>query len=374
MPCVLSAAPAPVLYLEVARARARFVQLGEWVAPIRLRYAVKANLHPALLAALAAAGAPFAIMSQAELEALLALGVPGAQIACATPGPPASLLRRCRAAGVARYTVDSVWELRKTAALVPGAAVCVRLFNVPRGRVAYPAARLGLPIEHLAEFLAAARGLPVDLCGVAVHVGSQCERLAPWEAAVAAAGRAWATLRAAGLAPRVLDLGGGLPVAYRAPVPEPPAIARTLQRALAHHFSEPPAEVWLEPGRYIAAGAGVLAATVLTRAERPGGAPRLGLNVGRYHGLPEVALGLRYRYHAPGDGPTERVVLHGPLGPAADLIDRHAVLPRLAPGDRLFLLDAGAYTVCQAAYPTAPTSARVEVLPPDTRLEDVLAG
>ena len=384
----------PVLYLDAARASAAYAAVAATVQPLRVRYATKANPHPALLAALAAAGAEFAITTQPELEALLACGVAGARIACVTPGPPASLLRRCQAAGVRRFAVDTIWELRKVAALAPGASVLVALRCAPAGRLRYPATPLGVSLAALDGLLEAARGLPVDLAGVAVHVGSQCERLAPWRAAVALAGAAWQRLWAAGYAPRVLSLGGGLPVRYRQAVPTPATIARTLRAALAAHFPAPPAEVWLEPGRYVAAGAGVLVATVLGREECAGRRPRLTLNVGRYHGLPEAALGIRYPYQAlPGSphpsplpggegvrrphpgplalgegergshagplaggegarGSLERCVLVGPGG-AGDVLDPVARLPRLVAGDRLCFLQAGAYTACQATYPVA---------------------
>jgi ornithine decarboxylase len=353
-PLVHPSAPlgSPVLYLDVARAGADYAAVARAVQPIRVRYATKANPHPALLAALAEAGAEFAVTTLPELEALLAVGVAGARIACVTPGPPASLLRRCQAAGVRRLAVDTVWELRKVAALAPSAEVLLALRCPPAGRLRYPAARLGASLDDLDGLLAAARGLPVELAGVAVHVGSQCERLVPWRAAVALAGAAWQRLQAAGGAPRILSLGGGLPVRYRQAVPAPATIVRALRTALAAHFPTPPAEVWLEPGRYVAAGAGVLVATVLAREERAGRRPRLTLDVGRYQGLPEAALGIRYPYRVPGweaEAQVERTVLLGPGGPA-DVLDPGARLPRLGPGDQLCILQAGAYTACQAAY------------------------
>src|SRR5579884_3177628 len=182
----------PVLYLDVAQARADYAAVTAAAGPLRVRYVTKANPHPALLGALAADGAAFAVTTERELDALLTQGVAGARIACVTPGPPASLLRRCRAAGVGHLTVDTVWELQKTAALAPGASVLVALRCSPAGRLRYPAAPLGASLEALDALAAAAHGLPVQLAGVAVHVGSQCERLAPWRPAAPRACSAWA--------------------------------------------------------------------------------------------------------------------------------------------------------------------------------------
>jgi ornithine decarboxylase len=350
-----------VLHLDPAAAVTTYRQLAEAAAPLCVRYAVKANPHPALLAALAAAGAPFAVSSLGDLDALAAVGVDGARITSVSPGPPASLLRRFQALGVRRLTVDTPWELKKVAALVPGAAVCVALRLPPAGRLRYPAAPLGCPLDALDALLAVARGLPIDLCGVAVHVGSQCERQAPWAAAVAVASAAWRRLLAEGYRPRVLSLGGGLPVSYRGRVPTASAILAILRRALAAHFAAPPAEVWLEPGRYLAAGAGALAATVLAVDARPAARLRVQVDVGRYRGLPEAALGIRYPCLAEVAGPLARSVLVGPLGEARDLLDRDVGLPPLRPGDRLWLFQAGAYTFAQTAYAQAGGALLVRV-------------
>jgi ornithine decarboxylase len=353
----------PILFLDAARARAEYLALVASVAPIRLRYAVKANPHPVLLGALADAGAQFAVTSEGELSALQVVGVPGARIACVNPGPPASLLRACRAAGVRELVADAPWELRKAAALVPGAAVHLVLGLPPAGRLRYPAARPGLALDDLPALLAAARGLPVELCGVAFHVGSQCERLSPWRAGVALAARAWQQLEADGWHPRSLGLGGGVPVAYRRPVPRASSIARAVRSAVAAHFAIPPAEWWLEPGRAVAAPAGVLGATVLAQAPRRRGGVRLTLDVGRYHGLPEVALGIRYPCTAGDAGPPARCTLVGPLGPGRDLLDPAAWLPPLAPGDHVYFHLAGAYTAVQTAYPRGPAGPCVEARP-----------
>ncbi len=353
METVGEAVETPALMLDPTRAVAAYEALAARAAPLRVRYAVKANAHPALLDALAAAGADFAISSLPDLEALAALGIDGRRASSVSPGPPASLLRRCRVLGVAHLTVDNPWELRKAAVLVPGAALSVALRLPAAGRLRYPAAPVGCPLDDLDALLAAARGLPVEIAGLAVHVGSQCERLASWRAAVALAGAAWRRLLAAGLRPRALSLGGGLPVEYRQRVPGPAAILRTIRAALAAELPSPPAEVWLEPGRYLAAGAGILAATVLAVERRPRRRPRLRLDVGRYHGLPEAALGIRYRFQVPGAPAAERYVVSGPLGARADLLDPDALLPVVAPGDRLYVLQAGAYTACQTAYPIA---------------------
>jgi diaminopimelate decarboxylase len=119
----------------------------------------------------------------------------------------------------------------------------------------------------------------------------------------------------------------------------------------------------------VAAGGGVLAATVLAREQRRG-AVHLRVDVGRYRGLPEAALGIRYPYHTPAGSPLVRCVLAGPLGPRLDLLDRAARLPRLTPGDRVLLLQAGAYTAVQAAYASDEAGPRMVVRDAGHEVED----
>ena len=249
---------------------------------------------------------------------------------------------------------DTGWELRKLAALVPGAPVLLTLAVPPAGRLRYPAARVGAALEDLPALLAAARDLPLDVCGVTFHVGSQCERLAPWQHGLQCAALAWRQLAAYGFRPRVLNIGGGLPVPYRHPVPTPDAIARRVLASAARDFSPRPAELWWEPGRFIAARAGLLQATVLSVTPGHAGRrrPIVQLDVGRQHGLPEAALGIRYRWLSREPGPRALTTLVGPLGLAVDPIDQAALLPSLAAGDALWLPNAGAYTNCQSAYPS----------------------
>ena len=155
--------PSAVLWLDVARASAAYAAVAAAVRPIRVRYATKAIRIRRCWRRSRAAGAEFAITSLPELEALLALGIAGTRIACVTQGPPATLLRRCHAAGVRRFAVDTLWEVRKVAALAPGATVLVALHCPPAGRLRFPAAPLGAWLDALDGLLDAARGLPVEV-------------------------------------------------------------------------------------------------------------------------------------------------------------------------------------------------------------------
>lgn len=90
-------------------------------------YAVKCNPEPALLKLLAALGAGFDCASKAELEAVLALGVPKDKIIFAHPCKRSCDLRFCRDVGVQVTTFDTESELTKVAATCPSIQLVLRV-------------------------------------------------------------------------------------------------------------------------------------------------------------------------------------------------------------------------------------------------------
>ena len=194
------------------------------------------------------------------------------------------------------------------------------------------------------------RGLDAD--GISVHVGSQQTDPAQWVGAIARTADLFGELRQAGLSPTTINLGGGFPVAYRDPVPSFAAIADAISGALDDNFGSRRPRLIIEPGRCIAAEAGVLESeVVLVSAKDYGDEVRwVYLDVGRFSDLAET-LGEAITYPiecdrrgGADDGP---VILAGPTCDGADVLyeDAGYTLPLdLAAGDRLRLLKTGAYT------------------------------
>jgi hypothetical protein len=94
------------------------------VAPF---YAVKCNPEPALLRLLAALGAGFDCASKAELEAVIALGVPRDRVIFAHPCKRPADLRFASDVGVQLTTFDTEGELAKVAARYPGVGLVMRV-------------------------------------------------------------------------------------------------------------------------------------------------------------------------------------------------------------------------------------------------------
>src|ERR1044071_4669623 len=106
----------------------------------------------------------------------------------------------------------------------------------------------------------------------------------------------------------------------------------------------------IEPGRYIAAPAGVLHAEVVLVARKSyEDEPRwVYLDVGRFGGLAETEdEAIQYALSTARDRPTRPVILAGPTCDSVDILYQHAPydLPLdLAAGEVIQILGTGAYT------------------------------
>ena len=103
--------------------------------------------------------------------------------------------------------------------------------------------------------------------GLTFHVGSQCTNPMAWERAIEQCGTVMRRLLRAGVRLQMLNLGGGFPARYTAPVPELSLIAAVIGHAVGRLPYQPPL-LAAEPGRYLVAESGVLAATVIGVDER----------------------------------------------------------------------------------------------------------
>ncbi|HEY2206477.1 MAG TPA: type III PLP-dependent enzyme [Pseudonocardia sp.] len=334
----------PYLEIDLAVVRARYARLRAALPAARVFYAVKANPEPAVLRVLAAEGAAFDVAGVGEVELALRHGARPDALGHGNPVRGPDDVSAAFAAGVRLYVTDSAEDLDVLAARAPGSSVLVRIAADDSGAATPFGGKFGCSPAEAAGLLrrAVARGL--DAAGLAFHVGSQQTRPSAWADAVRDA--AWAAGRA-GVPARMLNVGGGFPVAYREPVPPLADCARAITEAVREHFPRRPPELAVEPGRLLVADAGVLHARVLRVSRRHDGRRWVFLDVGRYGGLAETeGEAIRYRVATARDGgPVEPSVLAGPTCDGDDVLYREVSLPAaLRAGDEVRLRAAGAYT------------------------------
>lgn len=344
------------------------------VAPF---YAVKCNPEPALLRLLAALGAGFDCASKAELEAVMALGVPRDRVIFAHPCKRPADLRFASDAGVQLTTFDTEGELGKVAAMYPGVGLVLRLrCDDPEARVPL-GLKYGADPEEAPRLLSAAAALGLRVMGVSFHVGSSCKNLAAFEAAIATARRVFDQGAKLGHDMRLLDIGGGFTGRFDAHGHvQFGDIARTINAAVSAHFPpEDGVRVIAEPGRYFAETSAVLAVPVYGRRDRP----VAGGGVHKDYWLTDGLYGSFNCILYDGQKPQPHVLrspllpalqgaprpefsstLWGPTCDSADYVYKDVLLPELRTGDWLVFPDSGAYTVAGACdfngiAMTAPT-------------------
>jgi diaminopimelate decarboxylase len=204
----------------------------------------------------------------------------------------------------------------------------------------------------------------VEIVGVDVHIGSQITALAPFEAAFARLVEFAGELRRDGYAISRIDLGGGLGAPYRsdnAPPPEPAAYA-----AMAANLTKGlNAQLIMEPGRMIAANAGILVARVIYA--KTGERKRFLILDAGMNDLMRPALYDAYHDVVPveepkPDAPRERTDVVGPICETSDIFAADREMPRLKDGDLVAILTAGAYgAVMSSAYNARPPAPEVLV-------------
>ncbi len=233
-------------------------------------YAVKANSNLAVLNVLARLGAGFDIVSAGELERVLRAGGDAGKVVFSGVGKQEWEMKRALEAGVRCFNVESDTELDRlnsvAGELGVKAPVSLRVNpDVDAGTHPYISTGLkenkfGIDIAEAPAVYARAATLPnLDIQGVDCHIGSQLTSVSPFLDALDRVLALIDTLADQGISIRHLDMGGGLGVTYDQEQPPQPSDYVT---ALSDRLGDRQLELIMEPGRSIAANAGILVTRV----------------------------------------------------------------------------------------------------------------
>lgn len=327
---------------------------GEDGGPPLIAYAVKANPNLAVLATLARMGAGADTVSEGEIRRALAAGIPPGRIVFSGVGKREDEIRFALETGISEINVESEPELRLIArvALSLGrpARLAVRVNpDVAAGghaKITTGGAgnKFGVSFSEAERLYAEAAADPwLKPVGLTCHIGSQISSLAPLEAAFRRMRELVERLRARGLPVLTLDLGGGLGVPYfNQPDPPSPADYAAMVARVTDGLG---VGLAFEPGRVIAANAGILLAQVLHIHERPEGRRFVVLDAAM-NDLIRPAMYDAYhdiRPVRPRQGPAIIADVVGPVCETGDTFTRDRKLPPLEAGDLVAFMSAGAY-------------------------------
>jgi diaminopimelate decarboxylase len=340
-----------------------------------IAFSVKANGNIAVLKTLGNLGSGADVVSGGELKKALAAGIPAKRIVFSGVGKTREEMRLALESGIYQFNVESEPELdalsQVATAMGSKAPITIRVnpdidakthAKITTGTYE---TKFGVPWSRARAVYAHAANLPgIEVVGVDVHIGSQITELGPFRAAFARVADLIAQLRADGHRIARADLGGGLGVPYRldnAPPPDPDAYGEVIGAAT----NGLDVQVILEPGRLIAANAGVLVARVIY-VKRGESKSFLVLDAGM-NDLIRPAL---YDAHhdivpvvaADPNAATRRYDVVGPVCETADCFAHDRDLPEAEGNDLMAIMTAGAYgAVMASAYNARPPAPEVLV-------------
>jgi len=337
----------PFLILDTAIVRDKLRRFRVAMPRVRPHYAVKANPDRRVVRVLAQEGAGFEIASPAELDLLLELGVPAAEVFYSNPVKSRAAVTYTAAKGVEWFVVDSVDELRKVRDVKRDAKLYLRIATPNIGSDWPLSGKFGAGTSEAREIIATAVKLGADLAGVTFHAGSQCRNPENWRVGIEKARALFDTMLKSGLKPRLLDIGGGFPVRHVKPIPSVEIIGAVVNEALKA-FPED-VQVIAEPGRYLVSDAGYFVCRVLGTATR-GGKRWMHWDAGLFGGVIETTEGLKYKIRTDRAGPDVSWNVAGPTCDSVDVVLRDEPLPSdLQEGDFVYIRNAGAYTTAYAS-------------------------
>jgi diaminopimelate decarboxylase len=326
--------------------------------PYRLRFALKANREPEVLAALRRLGGPeeprsvgIDACSPGEVTYALAQGWRADEISFTGTNVSERDLDVLLPAGV-HLNLDAISQLERVGRRAPGATVGLRV-NPAAGAgyhdgLAYSGDRptkFGIYADRLDEAVTVAgrHGLTIDTLHFHAGSGWLGDGLPAFEAALASATALARRLQALGCPLVEVNVGGGLGRPARED--ERPIDLDEYASVLRRHLGPLGVRVGLEPGDHLVKDTAILLGEVVT-VEEHGGTTFVGLDLGW-----NVLCGyFIYRFAQEvvacraADAPrTERVTVAGHINEASDVFAEDYPMAPVREGDIVAMLNAGGY-------------------------------
>ena len=339
--------------------------------PHLICFAVKSNSNIALLNVMAKLGSGFDIVSQGELERVLAAGGDASRVVFSGVAKSHSEIARALEVGVRCFNVESIPELHRinevAGEMGKVAPISLRV-NPDVDAKTHPYIstglkenKFGVSVQQAREVYRLAKSLPnVKITGMDCHIGSQLTELQPFLDATDRLIVLMEQLKEDGIELHHLDLGGGLGVPYHGEQPpHPTEYAKALLEKLRAY---PNLEIILEPGRAISANAGILVTKVeylKSNEDRNFAIVDTGMNdmirpalYEAYMEITEVDQSLNRQ--------TDIYDVVGPICETSDFLGKARTLS-VAEGDYIAMRSAGAYGAAMSStYNSRPQA--VEIL------------
>ena len=349
-----SALSAPCYVYSLPRVRESVEQLRQLKSIDRLLYAMKANCNPAVLQTLEQLNVDFECVSIGEIERVRRVmpQLPANRILFTPNFAPRSEYAFAFKQDIT-VTLDNLHPIEHWPELFKGKSVLLRLdVGAGKGHHAHvrtvgQQAKFGIPLSDLDDVLTRLSNAGAKITGLHAHTGSGIFDTTTWLDNA----RMLAEIATRLPDVQVLNLGGGLGIPYEEG--QQPLDLALLEQGLAGFKQQyPQFKLWLEPGRFIVAQAGVLLARV-TQIKGKGERHYVGIETGMNSLLRPALYGARHRIVnlTKLDAPLAwQATIVGPICESGDKLGE-TVLPVTEEGDVLLIADAGAYgAVMSSSY------------------------
>lgn len=326
-------------------------QLARWwkcLPSVQPYYAVKCNNDPNLLKLLAESGVNFDCASRNEIEAILGMEVSPERIVYANTVKNPGYLRYSVEKDVRLMTFDNSSELEKIAICAPKSRLLLRIATDDSGASCQLSLKFGAAMDSALSLLEKAREHHLDVVGVAFHIGSG------GGAAIDAFRRALVDTRrifqlgaSLGYDMQIVDIGGGFESATFEDA------ASQINQTFSDLCFPQSTRLIAEPGRFFAADAYTLVASVIGQRRADDGTQMVYLTDGVYGNLNCIifdhqspAVHPLYANGDPRSRPPTEISLWGPTCDGIDIVHNGIHVPHaLEIGDWVYFPAVGAYTL-----------------------------
>ncbi len=320
----------------------------------RVLYAVKANFNADLIRLLDAEGCDFECVSPGEVDWLQEV-IPGLDLdrILFTPNfAPRDEYAWAFDKGLL-VTLDNLYPLQAWPELFAGRRIFVRM-DPGQGRghhehvkTAGVHSKFGVPLFEVDELEKLTQKIGVDVVGIHAHSGSGVQDPEAWRSVA---------VQLVGIAQRfpnvsAIDLGGGIGVAEK-PGDRPFDLQKLDELLTEVRETYPQYAIWMEPGRYLVARAGVLL-THVTQIKGKGDMRYIGVGTGMNSLIRPALYGA---YHEivnltrAGEAPSETATIVGPICETGDRLGTDRLLPPSREGDVILIANAGAYGYVMSSH------------------------
>lgn len=360
---IADAVGTPVYVYSADSIRQAYRRLDEAFSayPHRIHFALKSNSTLALIRLLRALGCRADANSVGELQVAERAGFAPGELVFTGVGKTRDELAYAIGREVGTINAESAGELDRIAELAASmgkqARVALRV-NPDIDARSHPKISTGMKVNKFGVPIEEARGLyreclrrpSLKLVGVHIHIGSQITTVGPMVRAADALVGLANTLRDDGAPLEHIDIGGGLGVSYDG---TPVLTERDYAEAVLPVLRRCGLPVVLEPGRALVAAAGALLGTVVDVKVFPGARRFAVLDAGMTELIRPAMYGAFHRIVAVAPGREGEGLMPwdvvGPICESSDVFGTERLLPDLRVGDRVAILDAGAYGAVMAS-------------------------